>query len=235
VGWNAHVPDPEIHHVRRDAGTGSLRKRRSAERRQAESGQRRSQKKSSTIRLSSRVSFRRTGYHTISVSFTEYGVGPRRVSGNCPEAIGSALHGESRRAILVGIDEYNPDPDTQAQLLRDLHPPTLKRPAVEGDARYWRFANLDGAVNDVHLMQAVLQDIGFQDFVVLTDRDATADAILQTLQKNLVDERPAGRRAPLLLFRPRQPREEPRQLRTAAGRSDDGAGRQLAQRPRHPR
>ena len=107
-------------------------------------------------------------------------------------AIGSALHGESRRAILVGIDEYNPDPDTQAQLLRDLHPPTLKRPAVEGDARYWRFANLDGAVNDVHLMQAVLQDIGFQDFVVLTDRDATADAILQTLQKNLVDDAQPG-------------------------------------------
>ena len=107
-------------------------------------------------------------------------------------AFGSALHGESRRAVLVGIDNYNPDPATQAQLLRDLKPPAVKRPAVEGDAKYWRFDNLDGAVNDIHLMQAVLQGLGFQDFVVLTDQDATADAILQALQKNLVDDAQPG-------------------------------------------
>jgi hypothetical protein len=102
------------------------------------------------------------------------------------------LHGESRRAILVGIDNYNPDSATQAQLLRDLKPPAVKRPAVEGDARYWRFDNLDGAVSDVNLMKAVLQGLGFQDFVVLTDQDATADAILQALQKNLVDDTQPG-------------------------------------------
>ena len=107
-------------------------------------------------------------------------------------ALGSTLHGESRRAILVGIDNYNPDPATQAQLLRDLKPPVVKRPAVEGDARYWRFDNLDGAVSDVNLMKAVLQGLGFQDFVVLTDQAATADAILQALQKNLVDDAQPG-------------------------------------------
>src|ERR1035438_6296057 len=107
-------------------------------------------------------------------------------------ALGSALHGESRRAILVGIDNYNPDAATQAQLLRDLKPPTVKRPAVEGDARYWQFANLDGAVNDIHYIKGVLQSLGFQDFVVLTDQDATADAILQALQKNLVDDAQPG-------------------------------------------
>ena len=107
-------------------------------------------------------------------------------------AFGSALDGESRRAVLVGIDNYNPDPATQAQLLRDLKPPTVKRRAVEGDARYWQFANLDGAVSDVRLMKAVLQSLGFQDFVVLTDQDATADAILQALQKNLVDDAQPG-------------------------------------------
>jgi hypothetical protein len=107
-------------------------------------------------------------------------------------ALGSTLHGESRRAILVGIDNYNPDPATQAQLLRDLKPPAVKRPAVEGDAKYWRFDNLDGAVSDVNLMKAVLQGLGFQDFVVLTDQDATADGILQTLQKNLVDDAQPG-------------------------------------------
>jgi len=107
-------------------------------------------------------------------------------------AFGSALHGESRRAILVGIDNYNPDAATQAQLLRNLKPPAVKRPAIEGDARYWRFDNLDGAVSDVNLMKAVLQSLGFQDFVVLTDQDATADAILQALQKNLVDDAQPG-------------------------------------------
>jgi hypothetical protein len=107
-------------------------------------------------------------------------------------ALGSTLKGESRRAILVGIDNYNPDSTTQAQLLRDLKPPTVKRPAVEGDAKYWRFDDLDGAVNDVRLMKAVLESIGFQDFVVLTDQDATADAILQALQKNLVDDAQRG-------------------------------------------
>jgi hypothetical protein len=33
-------------------------------------------------------------------------------------ALGSALDGESRRAILVGIDNYNPDATAQAQLLQ---------------------------------------------------------------------------------------------------------------------
>jgi hypothetical protein len=107
-------------------------------------------------------------------------------------ALGSALDGESRRAILVGIDNYNPDSAAQAQLLRDLKPPAVKRPAVEGDATYWRFDDLDGAVNDVRLMEGVLQSIGFQDFVVLTDQDATADAILQALQKNLVEDAQPG-------------------------------------------
>jgi len=107
-------------------------------------------------------------------------------------APGSALHGASRRAILVGIDNYNPDASTQAQLQRDLKPPAVKRPAVEGDAKYWRFDNLDGAVNDVRLMKAALESLGFQDFVVLTDQDATADAILQALQKNLVDDAQPG-------------------------------------------
>ena len=107
-------------------------------------------------------------------------------------ALSSALHGESRRAILVGIDKYNPDPATEAQLLRDLKPPVVKRPAVQGDARYWRFDNLDGAVSDVHLMQAVLESLGIKDFVVLTDQQATADAILQALQKNLVDDAQPG-------------------------------------------
>jgi len=41
-------------------------------------------------------------------------------------------------------------------------------------------------------MRSVLETLGFQDFVVLTDREATAEAILQALQKNLVDDAQAG-------------------------------------------
>jgi hypothetical protein len=107
-------------------------------------------------------------------------------------AFSSVLEGASRRAILVGIDNYNPDSSTQAQLLRDLKPSKVKRPAVQGDATYWRFDNLDGAVADINLMKGVLQGLGFQDFVVLTNQDATADAILQALQKNLVDDAQPG-------------------------------------------
>jgi Caspase domain len=104
----------------------------------------------------------------------------------------STLHGQTRRAILVGIDDYNPDPDTQARLVRDLKPPVVKRPAVQGDAKYWRFESLDGAVNDCHLIKGVLQSLGFTEFVALTNQDATADAILQALQKNLVDDAKSG-------------------------------------------
>ena len=132
------------------------------------------------------------GYHTI-VSFSLY-TDMRRAAFLifALAAPGLLLHGESRRAILVGIDNYNPSDDARAQLLRDLKPPAVKRPPVEGDATYWRFDDLDGAVNDVHLMQAVLQGLGFQDFVVLTDQEASADAILRALQKNLVEDAQPG-------------------------------------------
>ncbi|HMD70755.1 MAG TPA: hypothetical protein VKF41_05395, partial [Bryobacteraceae bacterium] len=47
-------------------------------------------------------------------------------------ALAPALDGESRRAILVGIDNYNPDAATQAELQRNRQPPAVKRPGVEG-------------------------------------------------------------------------------------------------------
>jgi hypothetical protein len=132
------------------------------------------------------------GYDTIVAFALRTHVGRTALLVSALAALVSALHGESRRAILVGIDNYNPDPGAQAQLRSESKPATVKRPAVEGDATYWRFDDLDGAVNDVRLMKAVLQSIGFQDFVVLTDQDATADAILQALEKNLVDDAQPG-------------------------------------------
>ena len=132
------------------------------------------------------------GYHTIVSLSLRTDTGRAAFLISALAVLGPALNGESRRAVLVGIDNYNPDPALRAQLLAELKPPVVHRPAVEGDATYWRFEDLDGAVNDVHIMRAVLESVGFRDFVVLTDQQATADAILQALQKNLVDDAQPG-------------------------------------------
>lgn len=100
--------------------------------------------------------------------------------------------GETRRAVLVGIDNYNPESGDRARLLRAAGPAAARRPAIEGDATYWRFENLDGAGNDVQLMQAVLEGLGVTDFVILRDQEATAAAILAAMQKNLVDDAQPG-------------------------------------------
>jgi hypothetical protein len=102
------------------------------------------------------------------------------------------IHAQSRRAILVGIDNYNPDNTVRARLARQPSAPAPPRPKVEGDATYWRFDNLDGTGNDVALMKSTLADLGVSDFVVLQDQEATAAAILGALQKNLVDDAKPG-------------------------------------------
>ncbi len=102
------------------------------------------------------------------------------------------LAAQSRRAILVGIDNYNPDDGERARLQRQPVSTAVVRPKVEGDATYWRFDNLDGAINDVALMKSTLTDLGVTDFVVLQNQEATAAAILGALQKNLVDDAKAG-------------------------------------------
>jgi hypothetical protein len=99
---------------------------------------------------------------------------------------------QNRRAVLVGIDRYDPDPATRARITAQTLPPRFPRPAVNGDATYWRFDNLDGALSDVALMKDVLADLGITEFVILRDQEATADAILSALQKNLVDDAKAG-------------------------------------------
>ncbi len=104
----------------------------------------------------------------------------------------SLLLAQTRRAILVGIDEYNPDPATRARIESQAKAAPDSRPPVDGDAVYWRFDNLDGAKNDVALMKGVLTDLGVTDFVVLRDQEATAAAILGALRKNLVDDAKAG-------------------------------------------
>ncbi len=102
------------------------------------------------------------------------------------------LDAQSRRAVLVGIDDYNPDAAERAKLQQQPIANGFPRPKVEGDSTYWRFENLDGAANDIALMKSTLTDLGVTDFVILEDQQATAQAILSALQKNLVDDAKAG-------------------------------------------
>ncbi len=103
-----------------------------------------------------------------------------------------SVSAQSRRAILVGIDNYNPDTNERAKLERQPPSGAVQRPKVEGDSTYWRFDNLDGAINDVALMKTALTDLGVTDFVVLQNQDATAAAILGALRKNLIDNAKPG-------------------------------------------
>ena len=193
AGRHAHVPDPEIHHILRRAGIGSLRKGLLAELCQPESGQRSSQSGNPCDSASSSTSSHVWAIIAFVALSSQYGFGPCRAFSvwACGRRFGHCMASRAAPSWWASIIT-TPIPPPGPNCCSDLKPPTVKRPAVEGDAIYWRFDDLDGAVNDVHLMKAVLQDLGFQDFVVLTDQDATADAILQALQKNLVDDAQPG-------------------------------------------
>src|ERR1700733_13049006 len=95
---------------------------------------------------------------------------------------------EQKSAVLIGINIYNPDhpqpPQSNAQ--------PVPRPAARGDWSAWYFPNLHGAVNDVNLMQGILESRGFKDLAILKDQEATAQAILLTLQRKLIDETGSG-------------------------------------------
>ena len=100
---------------------------------------------------------------------------------------------DKRRAVLVGINQYNPPPELRTRL-KAAPPVIFKRPKVFGDANYWKFDNLEGATADVELVRGLLLGFGFSEnnIVVLKDQQATAGAILAALQKNLVDDAQSG-------------------------------------------
>jgi hypothetical protein len=106
-------------------------------------------------------------------------------------AASAPLYSQSRRAILVGIGDYNPSA-AERQAAGPTKPPRLKRPSLIGDASARKFPNLAGARNDVELMRVTLQSLGISEAITLLDQNATADAILFALQKELVDDARPG-------------------------------------------
>lgn len=101
----------------------------------------------------------------------------------------AASHAQTRRALVVGIDQYQ----TAA-----AGPPvasSLTRIAVSGQSTRAKWTNLDGAVNDARQMKALLVGrLGFEErnIVLLTNQEATADAILNRLKSHLVDSAAPG-------------------------------------------
>ena len=102
---------------------------------------------------------------------------------------------DTRRALLVGIDQYVSQESKES-------PPTVtktssgstgtasgaKLPGRSG----WR--NLRGAVNDVEAMQKVLKKYGFTDenILVLKNGDATRDGILTAIRRHLIEPATPG-------------------------------------------
>jgi hypothetical protein len=103
----------------------------------------------------------------------------------------------NKKAILIGINCYDPTYASCAKL-KNIQPTNrVKRAGViTGDWLYWKFGNLQGAVNDVEMMKSILEaephNFEIPADAVLLDERATADAILFTLRKYLIDDAQEG-------------------------------------------
>jgi len=101
----------------------------------------------------------------------------------------------TRRAVLIGIDRYNPQ--GEAVSTAPAKRSASRKGLAAGDVRHWKYVDLEGVVNDVNLVAGLLlaPEFGFQpnDIVKLvTPETTTADEILATLRKELVDTASAG-------------------------------------------
>ncbi len=108
---------------------------------------------------------------------------------------GLECRGATRKAVLIGINQYNPE---GGQVSTDAPKKSTSRKGLaSGDVRHWTYPNLEGAINDVNLVEGLLlaPDFGFQqqDIVkLITPETTTADGILTTLRRELVDTAAKG-------------------------------------------
>jgi len=102
----------------------------------------------------------------------------------------------TRRAVLIGINQYNPPAGSQVSPGPPKKSPGRKA-LTSGDVRRWTYPDLEGAINDVNLIEGLLlaPDFGFQpnDIVkLITPEKTTADEILTTLRRELVETAAKG-------------------------------------------
>jgi hypothetical protein len=101
--------------------------------------------------------------------------------------------GATRRALLIGINRYE---GGEVSAVPPKTSPSRKA-LVSGDVRHWTYHDLEGAINDVNLIEAVLlaPEFGFQpgDIVKLvTPETTTAEGILAALRRELVETASKG-------------------------------------------
>ena len=99
-------------------------------------------------------------------------------------------HAQTRRALLVGIDQYAPADPAPAPWK-----PTALRPVpLNGVFKQVVWPKLNGAVNDMKSMHHMLLTRGFKeaDIIELVNSQATGDAILTTIKSHLIDKAKAG-------------------------------------------
>jgi hypothetical protein len=113
-------------------------------------------------------------------------LGTAAYSLRCAPATGAA---PVRRAVVVGIDRYR---------LASTQPratPPADRILPKGTPAQRVWTDLDGAVNDAETMRALLMArLGFHgsDILTLENEQATAEAILISIQKHLIDDARPG-------------------------------------------
>ena len=98
----------------------------------------------------------------------------------------------TKKAILIGINDYNPTESTRADLQRAPVAHGYKRKPVPGGWKNIPYKDLSGAVADAQLMKGLLEPLGFTDIVTLYNQEATADQILSTLNRLLIEDAAPG-------------------------------------------
>jgi hypothetical protein len=105
--------------------------------------------------------------------------------------LGPGLAAQSKRALLIGIDQYAPKGEVHAPASAGQKPEGHEWDVSRWDLPTW--PSLNGAVNDVRTMQELLTSAKFgfpknEPYMkVLTNGQATRAAILAAMQKYLVD------------------------------------------------
>ena len=113
--------------------------------------------------------------------------------------LGLLSQAQTRRAVLVGINTYNPDASTSAQAALGIPNEAAATSATSTAQKASRgrgtWSNLDGSLNDIaSIRELLITRFGFQDadVHVLTEAKATRQGIRSAIRTYLADAASAG-------------------------------------------